>query len=350
MERQEFLRHLEVVAPGLADNDIVPVMQCFWFTGDRVMAFNDAIGVSTACRVDFTGAIPGMTLLQLLKASKAKEISFELKGEQLGVKAASSRFNLAYFGPDQFCFTMPKPQTEAILPVKDVPTFLDALEACMMSVSSDTSVPDYRGVTIISKDKQLRMFATNNETMTHAVVPLTKEAPFDRVILPREFCDQLLVMAKGSKKLVLEIFDDHALFVSGSTMLFGRLILSDRPLDYDRILREALQTMGKNKPIQIPDKLAGILNRALVITQAKSEAVKTDVSVTDGKMKFVSRVDGIGEVVDQMQTTQPNVQVRIDPKMLKAGLDRFDSMLITDACAVMQKDGTTYLVTATVGG
>lgn len=350
MERKQLLDKLTLVAPALSAIDVIPVMQCFWFTGTHVMAYNDTIAISTPCKTDFKGAIRGTTLLELLKASKAKDIEFVVDDDaNLTVKAASSRFKLGYLKPSDFVHEMPEAKQKDALPV-NVRTFLDCVDACMVSVGNDTARADFLGVTVIPKKDELHLYSTNNESMTRGVVKLSGTAQFkSRIILPAQFCEQMQTLSKGHDKLMLEIFEDQALLVVGGTMLFGRLLVSEQPIDFEHYIETDFSEAMKAKLAPIPSKLRLVLERAIVITsQSRSAQASTTITVRADRMRFVSRADNVGEVVDTVLVTdlQPEVSIRLDPKMLKVGLDRFESMLMTDRCAVMANRNVTYLVAA----
>lgn len=345
MDRIELLEKLNKVSPGLSGNDLIPMLSHFWFTGTRVMTFNDQIAISTTCKTDFTGAVPGNTLLNLLKASKARDVEMLLEGDNLQIKAASSRFRLGTIPLDNTLFEMPEaPKVNG--PFHGTPQFLEALDACMRSVSLDTSVPDQLGVTLVPDGGTLLMYATNGHTISHCRIKLKDKATFTkRVILSTPFCQQVLKL--GGPGSILAIHDDHALLITKGTMLFGRLVESEKPLDFAKVTTHHFPPELKKRLITIPSKLRLILERACIITEAKIDHTKTTITVRDGKMRFVSRSDR-GEVVDTMLVTDhPEVSIMVDPKPLKAGFGFFDTMLVTEKCIIMCKGDMVYLVAGT---
>lgn len=349
MERRQLLDTLGTVAPALASTDLIPVLTHFWFTGKTVMAFNDQIAISTPCATDFKGAVPG-DLLQLTKLSKAKDVTLETPDDkELVIKLASSRVKLGLLDPEAFLFEMPMPSSADFLQTGKVAEFLDVVRNAMRSVSSDTSIPDQLGVTLIAEKGVLHVCSTNGMTMTHATIKVNGSPGFkDRVILSAPFCNQMLALAKTEKKLQLEIHDDHALLVcSDGTILFGRLIESPQPLNFLGVLDENFPDEDRKLLIEIPTKMHLILERAVVIAESKADRTKTTITVRDGKMKFFSASDR-GEVADTMLVgeTQPEVSMRIEARHLKNGYGDFDRMLITERCAVMVKDNKMYMVAA----
>lgn len=352
MNRKDLLDKLETVSPALSDSDLLPVMTHFWFTGGgdpEIMAYNDQIGISVPFDAGVEGAVPGAILLSLLKNSKALAVEFTpQEAGALKVKAASSTLTLALLPAKQFLFDMPEPRAKDTLPWKSKAQFLDCIETCMRSVGADTSVPDQLGVTLIPNDDSLDAYSTNNSSLSYARIGLTKPSTLKkRVILPGAFCNQMLKLGRSVKDFHIEFHDDYALFVAKGVRLFGRLIESERPVDFAGAMKHHFPDGVRKQLVPIPTKLRLILERAIIITDAAADQGTTVVTCKDRQMKFVSKTDR-GEVVDTMQVGdgQPDVAVRLEPKLLKHGYEFFDEMVITDRCAIMARGHMLYLVSA----
>jgi len=66
LDREELLRKLEAVAPGLATREAVEQSSCFVFRGGRVVTFNDEVACSMPCDIGFEGAVAAKPLMELL--------------------------------------------------------------------------------------------------------------------------------------------------------------------------------------------------------------------------------------------------------------------------------------------
>jgi DNA polymerase III sliding clamp (beta) subunit (PCNA family) len=137
MLRKDLVNALEIVRPGLARNDLIPVMTHFWFTGQTLMTFNDQIAISVLCKTELTGAVP-KPLLEFLRASRAKEVEFVTGENEIQVRAGRSKFKLGLLPKSDFVFEMPEKGNAPLLPVTFA-EFRKAIEHCMMSVTIDTS-------------------------------------------------------------------------------------------------------------------------------------------------------------------------------------------------------------------
>jgi DNA polymerase III sliding clamp (beta) subunit (PCNA family) len=351
INRSEIVGKLERVAPALSGNDLIPVFTHFCFTKGVVIAYNDQIGISTPCKLDFDGCISGPTLLGLLNASRADTVSFVASGKnakEVIVKAASSKFKLPMMQDAAFTdlFAMPKAQEKIELPV-DTKEFMAAIECCMRSVSIDTSVPDQLGVTLQVDGKDLLLFSTDNATLSHGVVTLKSKPVFKRVILSGHFCKQLLALVDLKKPLHLQIDDaeGEALYSGQNITLFGKLIETTKPVDFLAAVDRHLPVGIEKQYVSIPTKLEMIIDRACIIAAANLQNVRTQIDVKGSEATF-STTSPRGEVHDtlKLEGKHKDVSLDVDPKMLKRGYGSFDKMLITDNAFIMATKTTTYLV------
>lgn len=360
MQRKELLNKLESVSPALSDNDLIPVLTHFWFTGDKLLAYNDQIAMSTDFVAPFKGAVPGQVFLSLLKASTALDIETEVADAILSMNlrsksdpSASSKLKLSLLPEEEFqdFFTMREKGEEAF-PIKSREKFLAAIELCMRSIGTDTSVPDKLGLTLIPQGKELMIYATDGATLSHAVVALNASVKSQRVILPANFCKQLLRLGKAVKDsdFHFEVHDDHALLVVPGVSLFGRVIETDHPLDYVKVIEKNYPVGMEDQLISIPPRMRLILERQIVITDSASDQGATTISITGDKkgsrMKFSSKTPR-GEAYDTITADpHPEVACRVYPRLLKAGWGDFDKMTVTKNCVVMARGSMLYMVSA----
>lgn len=357
MNRVELLEKLGRVAPALSNNNLVPVLSHFWFFDGIVMAYNDQIAISTKLSTDFAGAVPD-TITSLLSVSRAKEVDFfigedadgkKLPEGQLLVKAASSKLKLPFM-PEEATkiFDMPKPDVKLALPV-DMEVFLEAIDSCMRSLKEDTSMPDSLGITLAANKGFLDFYATNDATISFARIKMkeTDSTAGMRIVLSGNFCRQMIALAKLGDKKHIELDQDHSLFQCGDNILFGRLVDVQRPLDFDAVIESSYPKELHKNAVSIPTKLQLMLERAVIITESKTERSKTAISVKQGIARFFSKSEK-GEVRDsvQLEDTHPDVGVSIDPRLFKNGYGAYTKMLLTDKCLIMTNGTSLYLVSA----
>lgn len=347
MLRTELYETLEKISPGLANIDMIPLLTHVWFSNNTAMCYNDHIAIESPCKTGLHCAVPGQTLISILRHSSTKEVELSVVGKEVHVKTGRSLLKLGMLPPEDFIFKMPASKAGTELAV-DFKRFRAAIECCMKSISTDTSIPDQLGITLILNGESIDLYSTNNSTISTAKVPIKGKPPFkERVVLSGDFCKQLLELTKeGSPRLW--IADDHSLLDNEGIALFGRLIDVDKPIPFPKVLAHHLPPDRKKNTIEMPKQLEMILMRAMVITDSPTEQTRTLITVKDEEMHFYSK-SGKGEVKDRIKVPgHPNVSVKLEPKLLSLGLG-FDNLLITEQCCIMSKGSQMYLVAATHG-
>lgn len=355
MDRERLVEALELVSPALSTNDLVPALSHYWFRDGQLMAYNDKIAISTKLPSDFRGAVP-KTLLDLLAASKAKEVELMPKAGELIVKAASSKFKLPFLPETQtMIFSIPEPEPGKKLLV-NTEDFLNALDLCKKSLKENPAAPSTLGVTLNIEvgdaEPCLFLHSTNNATITRTSLAV-KDTPaidFDQVVLSWAFCKQMALVSKQLGKKRLEINDGYALFTCGDTTLFGRLVETPKAVDFKTTIEVVYPSSDWDHAVQIPTKMELILDRACIIANSK-QLPKTEITVKGGIASVFSSSEK-GEVNDSVQLEgHPDAHICVDPRLVRNGYDHFDKILITGSCVAMsrshkdqQRDTDLYLI------
>lgn len=137
MGREELLRLLESLQPGLAkSDDEVEQGSCFIFDNGTVYTFNDEIACRHECALDLTGAVVAMPLLSMLRNMPESEVDLVktkdyllLKGKR---KKTKVRFESDITIPSE---TLEKPKKNAWKEINE--KFVDAIEAVQHCAGKD---------------------------------------------------------------------------------------------------------------------------------------------------------------------------------------------------------------------
>lgn len=348
MNRKQLLDVLAIVRPALASASLIQVLTHFCFTEREVLAYNDQIGISTPLRAGFSGAVPGGTLLSILGASLAAEAELSASEAELLVKAGGMKARLPLLPPDAFLFEMTDAKGDA-LPVagKD---FVAAISGCLRSTSSDTSVPDQLGVTLIPKKKSIDMYSVNGASMSRATVALSAPQTLSRrVTLPAPFCEQLARLAADDEAgASLTVAADHALLKTASgTRLFSKLVDVPKPLDFEAQFAEIVPDDLDARSVKIPDAFKLALERALVISDPSGERVYSNLSIKDEVATLITK-SGKGEIRDRIRLKgHPDVATSVDAQWLKVGCAELSHILATDGAIIFGRGRNLYLAATT---
>lgn len=358
MKRTDLLKVLETVEHALAAHDMIPVMKHFCFTGSRVFAFNDAIAISVLCKTEFVGALPS-TVRQFLASARAKDVEFVQSEEagELVIQAASSKLKTPYMEKSNFIFKMPQGSEDRFVSSAKVVPVIESLTRCMRSIGIDTSIPEQLGVTVIPGKDGLAFYATNNKTISRSVIDAKSAKLFGalkhQLILPAQFCTQLLKLTKGAKEVSLHFADDHAIAkTSDGTILFCQLISSESPIDFANVITSHVPSSYRKDSVAISSKFPLVIERASIITDTPTEPSVTSVKlVKPGVLRFFSK-SARGEMSDKVMVSEnhPAVDSRLEPSLLKGVLDDFDRILFSDSCVVLSSSKSDELYIASALG
>lgn len=351
IERQLLIDKLNAVAPGLADNDLLPQLTHFAFTGTHVLTFSEKIGMSTPLKTEFKGLVPGKILLDLLSVSThaTRGIDISPSGTAgVRVRAGKTDVKLAMLPLDQITsvFKMPSFKTEDDL-VGDGDNFFTAVEDCLHAVSNHAVAVDQLGVTMMTDTKGIDLYATDKKTIVHSRLPVDNKAPSRRLILNTAFCEQMLKL-RGAESRKLALGPNYSLFKGGDVTLFGKLLESDKPLDFSAAIKNHMPKNVDTSMVDIPERLTVALQVIARIGDIKGAEAKTKMSVRSGKCSF-SVASVRGEASDEVALKgHPDASADVYASTLLAGCERYDRILFGKTCAVMTRTGdgpqSTYMV------
>jgi len=91
VNREQLLKQLEAVTPGLSPKAIIEQSDCFVFRKQKVITFNDEIACRVATKVDFEGAVPADPLLKLLRKLQETELDMEVGEGGLKIRGKGRR-------------------------------------------------------------------------------------------------------------------------------------------------------------------------------------------------------------------------------------------------------------------
>ncbi len=340
MDRQELLDKLSAIKPALAETDQVQILTHFWFYGMSVLAFNSRIGMSKPCKTEFTGAIPGTTMLSLLASSGAKEVKIDQNKNNIIMKLGGAKITLAMLPIDEEPFKMPKPLQSKELKV-DMEDFLDGVDSCMKSISDDAV--DNAGMFLIPENDGLTLYTSDRRSVSYARIAVQDNFKVVRAILSPDFCKQMLALSKEDSP-ALEIHDTHALFSTKESSLWGKLLNPEQEIDFPGIREKFFPSETQKSLIEIPSSLMYALERAMVILSDKSSTGLSEVSIEKGILTMLTE-SALGKVNDVIKLNNDDLKVRIDPKAVHGGCEAFDHMAMTKRAVIMtrkKKDTKTF--------
>jgi DNA polymerase III sliding clamp (beta) subunit (PCNA family) len=331
MKRTELVKTLDLLKPALADNNMVPVFQCYMFNGSTVTATNDQIAIIANCKTEQPFAVKGDILLGLLSNSRAEDVTFTLETHEVVIKAARSVWRLPYFYKDDFLFEEPQVSFDTNLPLDA--DLLGGLQACLLTSSKDNTQPALMGVTV---HKGVTLFSCDGDAVTRSKQRVQQNATPDR-LLPNAFCEAVvkLVLTTYAKKGEFCVGNDWAMgILSTGHRVFGRVTKVDKPIDHEKLINDTLKTQRPQfEPI--PKGLDNALSRARVV--ADPESGKTVLTVEGNRLKLTTETS-VGVVRDSVPIGEHGpVTANVSAALVQRAISLCDQMALLDNCTAYRR-------------
>lgn len=327
MNRKELVQKLELVGRALATTNMVPIFECFCFSGSNVFAYNDQLGLIAPCPTDEAFAVNGKTMLGLLTNSQSEEVQFQL-GEELEVKAGKSRFKLPYQTKEEFLFKEPedawhKDQLEA-------GALIPAVEGCLATSSKDLAQPALMGVWL----KNGSAYSCDGDALTKYNLGWGSKS---EVMLPNAFCETIVKLAQ-EHECPGAAFQHNKGWAKASFgqgyIVYGRLIENDHPLDHEDLITKTVKGRVLSYT-QVPEDLDHALSRARIV--ADPESKPTQLTVEGGKLTLLTDTH-LGVVRDVLPFKHPDVAALVSPELMQRSIKVCTEMSILENCCCFRSD------------
>ena len=107
LNREQLLRELEIVLPGLSTREIMEQSSCFIFKAGKVISYNDEIACSQKTSLTIEGAIQALPLISILRKMQDDMIEVEVQDGELLIKGKKRKAGI-------------KMEEEILLPIESI--------------------------------------------------------------------------------------------------------------------------------------------------------------------------------------------------------------------------------------
>lgn len=348
-ERATLLAALDIVKPAVATKALLEELTHVWFNDKDLLAYDDVLGIRAPFNSDgLRGGLKGQLVAGLLNASGAKsiEISVDENGKEALLKAAKAKLKLALLEPERAVWEFPKVKASAYFPLsKD---FLEGLADVLIAVGQDTSIPDQLGITIALEEDGLTLYATDSKTIARAYVAKPKDYDIDHLVVPTPFVEQVLRLCSSDGKLAV-LKDSIVAESKAGVGIYSRLVDVPEPSDFEGTLASALPKGYIKDSVPIPGVMRMAVDRALVVLDGKvAEPISFYVKEDTLHMEAESPIGELHDTIP-LEGAHKDVSIKVDPVLIKRGLDKCDRMLVADGClAMLGRDGSFLYVVSSV--
>jgi len=181
--KQDFIRKLDLLTPGLSEDKIIEQANCFIFQDGVIRTYNDELAIKLPVdNIGLNGAIPAKELYDLLNRIKADQIDVNITETEFQIQAGRASAGIVVDSVIRLPINKPgEPKTWK----KIKPEFFEALKFCQFAVAKNLVRPILTCVNV-KKDK---VEASDNLRAVDYKIP---KLPIDPFVLPAKLIPTIL--------------------------------------------------------------------------------------------------------------------------------------------------------------
>jgi len=321
INREDFLKQLESVLPGLSTKEIIEQSSCFIFKDKRVYTYNDEIACSQKSLLKIEGAVPAMPLILSLRKLKAETL-------EVNVNDDKSQLLIDVSKNERFWVHM---EAEITLPVgkidkpkrwkKLAENFADAISIVWPCAKDSSGSSVWEVVECVHIAPKF-IEATDN----HQVTRYRIKTPVDKDILLRKENAKFLIpfeMAEFSETKHWTHFRNA-----------DGLILSCRHISEDYLssgdILQVLKTKGE--PLALPKGLKETVEKAEIFSSENPFDDLVSVTLKKGKFRIVG-TGTFGGFREKKKSKYKGktIQFTIPPKLLLELVQHYNECEVTES-------------------
>jgi len=285
MKATEMLNILKLARPALATSSFIPAYKQFHIDEGVVTATNGVLAITVVSDLDFSGIPNGDLTIKMLESLGEKEIEVSKgKGDELILKTGRSRFKLQCIPEDSYVL----PEFEEFEEETAIPTdFITGLRACLPSVGMNPARPEQMGIAMVEQDGKVVLYSTDNATIARYVTNMDSSGLELPLILPRDFCDGLIVLTSKFKETAyLSLSSTEVSVQLGEDAMIATTLIEGNVPDFKSIL----DNFSEDELTVIPEDMDEVFSRANYLVGSDPEGV-VQVTVSDGVVDFITKAD-----------------------------------------------------------
>lgn len=334
INRNELLKTLTRLKPGLSNKEVIEQSSSFVFTDGWAYTYNDEITVSHPVDLDLECAVHSKELLQILTKMKDKEVEIYLEKSELviasTIEGSDAKFWITVASDISLPFIAPEEDTE----YAEIPeNFIDALRVCALSAANENVSGILNGVHVCENYVE----ACDNFRLTR----------YD--LGDDGYVDEMLIPAPSAK--ALQAFDFHVYTVHDGWVFFSN---EDTGMELAcRLVEEEYPDLSKildvdGTDIVLPKELKKVLEKSGIFSTKDDGSALVSVEIGKGLCTVKSNNDR-GRFQEKIKIkTKDDVHFETMPDILKDILSYTDSVVVSETALLFTADNFVHVVCLTL--
>ena len=330
VQKDQLLRALEIVKPGLANKELIEQSTSFAFINGRVVTYNDEISISHPVEgLEIEGAILAENLYKFLGKIKKEDLDLEVVGNEILLTTGKAKAGLTL--QSEIKLPLDEEVAEIGKWFKLPDNFIDAISFVMTACSKDMSQPILTCVHINEEG-----YVEASDTYCMAKHNLTTKMPIGTVLIP---AGSVIDMVKLKPTRVAEGKGWIHFRTKEDTIISCRIFNEDEFPPTEGLLNM------RGTPLTLPDTIGEVLDRAMVFAR-RDHLLDEVITITmEGKkceMSAQSESGWFKEAVD-IKYNGNIVKIQMTPYMFKRILSKTQSGILSEKKLKFEGEGWVYL-------
>ena len=334
MNREELLKAIERVKPGIAKNLTVEQSDFILFDEEYLASYNDEISISLPFTTGLRGGVKEAEFYKLLQKMAGKKFEMNLEGDQLQIKCGRTKAGFNFIREIQ----LPDLQLDGLddswqkLPED----FLEALSFCSFSAATDVS----KGILTCLRVEGDTMLSCDDLRLTRYRM--------------KEKIDSILnIPCSAATELIKYGPDEFAADIDGAWIHFRNredLIFSTRTVvgEYPEV-DEFFDVKGSE--LNLPKTLKDMLERSEIMTGSDSTD-GDDVRITIADNWVKCRGEGSAGWVEEkakVDYSGEKILFYVDPQFLTQIFDRTQAVVVSANKLLFTGDNFEHVIATVIG-
>jgi hypothetical protein len=332
MEKNELLRILKAVKPGLASKGIIEQFTHFIFSGEAVMTYNDEVCISHPLKTNFQCSVVAEDLYKTLSETKKNEaVKLEMENGHLIIKTGKRMSKLSTEVEKDAEKMIDMLELDKIGEWQSLPDeFLKALFLCMFSASKDMTKGKATCVCISNE------FVLSTDDVRISLYTLPKSTEFFTLIPARSVQDLVnydIVEVNLQKNWI------H--FRTKDKVMFSARIMEDVfPVE------EAFDFLNvEGEQFSLPEGLKDLVNSVTFMAEGQIDTEKRVELIIKKDTILCKAQKSVGEIEDSVDfESNREFHFFINPFFLSQVLEKATTMTTTENVAYFHSDNFEHLI------
>jgi DNA polymerase III sliding clamp (beta) subunit (PCNA family) len=329
IQKQNLLKALQIVKPGLASHQLIEQGTSFCFIDGYVMTYNDDISVRCPVKdlKKLTGAINAFELYDYINRIKTEEITFNVDEKEILIKAGRSKAGFVL-------------ENEILLPVEEIgniknwkklpDNFLKAIKFCAAACAKSDNKPI---LTCIHVNEDIIEGAEHHRIANYTLSNTLKINPF---LLPASSVNDVIKF----QPIEIANGENWIHFKNEEKAIMSCRIVEENYVETEKHFKI------KGKKIIFPKTLPETIDRARVFSKEKESIMETiEIQLEKGKLCVSSKSQSgwFKETLRNKEYEGESIEFLITPYLLKDIINESYTAIIDDTKLIFKGKGWEYL-------